>query len=455
MRTLPLLATLAGCPTCGGSLTAATESLSCTACLQDYPVWGGLPWLFPQAKAYRADWSQRLRFYVQSIDKDLQTLKIEQKIPDLLPATLERLRALIQGKTEQLREVEKLLEDLDVPEDPSYELNALAGTPLPEQLSLLGYYANVLRDWGWGEQENQAAFDTVKSLMGEGSLGLMAVLGSGPSRLAYDLHRAYPGTTTLAIDINPFYLQVAARMLAGKTLYFYDFPMAPRNLKSSAVKVRCKAPEAVTSGFHFLLADVRTPCLKPQSLDTLFTPWLIDVMPEDFRSLASRMNALIKIGGQWINFGSLVFHQPLQSQCYSREEVEAILLEQGFELLAKEEREIPYLLAAHNCQKRYEWIFAFRVRKVREVTPWPQLKDQPTWLEHPEEVIPVWPEMQEQIIFNHTLAVILAQVNGERSLADITELLAPQMGMNSEQTLALLRRVLQRSYATRSRTKSF
>ena len=100
-------------------------------------------------------------------------------------------------------------------------------------------------------------------------------------------------------------------------------------------------------------------------------------------------------------------------------------------------------------------MFAFKARKVREVTPRPQLEEQPTWLADPTEIVPMWPEVSEQIIFNHTLAVILAQVNGERSLAEITELLAPQMGMTSEQTLPLLRRVLQRSFATRSRSKSF
>lgn len=450
------LADFLACPSCSGQLKGTDSALHCTACAQEYPSWGGLPWLFPEARLYRADWGQRLRFYLQTMERELQRLKMEQKLPDLLPPTADRLRLLVQAKTEQLREIEKLLEDLRLAEDPSFELNSLAGTPLPEQMSLFGYYANVLRDWGWGESENEAALACLREVTGTEGLGRMAVLGSGPSRLAYDMHRSYPGTTTLAIDINPFFLQVAKRMLAGRTLNLYDFPMAPRNLKSFAVKVRCKAPEALKEGFHLLLADALKPCLRPASVDTLLTPWLIDVIPEDFRSFAGRMNEVIKMGGRWLNFGSLVFHHPLQSHCYSREELEVILAEQGFEILGKVEREVPYLAAEHNCQKRLEWIYAFSARKVREaVRPEERASNKISWLENPDELIPLWPELPEQIVFNHTLAVILAQVNGERSLATIAELLAPQMGMSSEQTQVLLRRVLSKSYEQRSRMKSF
>lgn len=456
MRTLPLLAQLLACPDCHAQLKADEAGLACTGCLQDYPLWGDLPWLLPRAKAYRADWGQRLKFYLQTMERELQRLKLEQKLPDILPATGERLRLLIQAKTEQLREIDKLLEDLKLGEDPAYELNALAGTPLPEQQSLFGYYGNVLRDWGWGEAENAAALDCVRAVAGEGALGMLGVLGSGPSRLAYDLHRAYPGTTTLAMDINPFYLQIASRMSAGKTLHLYDFPIAPRNLKNFAVKVRLKAPEPIKEGLHFVLADALRPCLKPASLDTLLTPWLIDVIPDDFRLFAARMNQLLKPGGRWLNFGSLVFHQHLTSQCYSREEVESILAEEGFEILKKTEREIPYLSAAHNSQTRLEWIFAFSARKIRSVPPPGAPGAAPiSWLEDQQEKIPVWPELQEQILFNHTLAVILAQVNGARSLNEIAELLAPQMGMTQEQTQVLLKRVLEKTYQSRTRSRVF
>lgn len=461
MRSLKLLSKLIGCPLCGEDLEAkggedtAKAVLACQACQQEYPSWGGLPWLFDRPQEYRAEWGQRLRFYLQTMDAEINTLKMEQRLPDLLPPTLERLKLLIQAKTEQLREIEGLLKELPLPEEPSYELNTFSNTPLPENLSLLGYYANALRDWAWGDAENAAALAAVQSVAGEGPLGLMAVLGSGPSRLAYDMHRAYPGTTTLALDINPFYLQLAARMLAGKTLQLYDFPMAPRDLKSVAVKLRCKAPEALKENFHLILADALRPSFKPASLDTLLTPWLIDVIPDDFRDLARRMNRWLKPGGRWLNFGSLVFHQPLQAKCYSREEVELILKESGFELLAREEREIPYLTADYNCQKRYEWVYCFSARKVREVAAAEPPETQIPWIKNPEQLVPVWEELPQQILFSHTLAVILAQINGERSLNDLSELLGPQLGLPAEEALPLLRRVISRSYVQRKRSKLF
>jgi uncharacterized protein YbaR (Trm112 family) len=455
MRTLPLLAQLLGCPVCESELEALKEGLSCTSCRQSYPTWAGLPWLFHRPKEYRADWSHRLRFYVQSLERDVQTLKIEQKIPDLLPATGERLRLMIQAKIEQQREIEKLCQELEVPDTGTHDLHTAVGTPLPENQSLLGYYANVLRDWGWGEAENEQTAAFVADVIGPGSLGVMAVLGSGPSRLAYDLHRLYPGTTTLALDINPFYLLVAARMISGKTLSLQEFPLAPRDLRSFAVKVKCKAPEPVKENFHLLLADATQPCFKPSSLDTLLTPWLIDVLPLDLRSFARRLNRSLKMGGRWVNFGSLVFHQALQSRCYSREEVLDIVKESGFELVRREDRELPYLQAPHNCQKRLELLFAFSARKIREVELQADIDPTPQWLKDEREIIPAWPELQQQVFINHSLAVILAQVNGQRSLQDLSQLLVPQMGMSAEQIQPILRRVLGKAWDQRVKARSF
>jgi len=455
MRTLPLLAQLLGCPVCESSLEAATEALVCKGCKQTYPNWAGLPWLFHRPHEYRADWGHRLRFYVQSLERDIQTLKLEQKIPDLLSSTVERLRYIIQGKIEQQREIEKLCHELEVPAMGSYELHTAMGTALPEQQSLLGYYANVLRDWGWGESENQATADFLSEVMGPEQLGVMAVLGSGPSRLAYDLHRRYPGSTTLAIDINPFYLLVAARMIAGKTLQLYEFPMAPRDLKSFAVKVKCKAPEPIKEGFHLLLGDATRPSLKPASVDTLLTPWLIDVLPLDLRAFATRINRVLKPDGRWVNFGALVFHQTLQSRCYSREEVLDILAASGFEVLKSADRELPYLQGPHSCQKRLELLFAFSARKVREVPILAEVEPTPAWLEHVTDIIPPWPELQQQVFINHSLAVILAQVNGQRSLRDLSELLVPQMGMSAEQILPVLRRVLGKAWDQRLKARTF
>ncbi len=456
MRLQSELSKLLACPQCGGELDQHKDKLQCQSCAQSYPFWAGLPWLMSSPELTRLDWSQRLRHYTQTMQKDIQALKLEQKFPDLLPPTLERLRLLIQAKTEHLREIEKLLEDLTLPEGPSPELQALAQTPLPEQTSLLGYYANVMRDWAWGERENEDALAVVMRALGEHKTGHLVVLGSGPSRLAYDVHRARPGTKTLAVDINPFYLLVAARLISGKNLQLYNFPMAPRDLKSVAIRYKCKAPEALREDFSCVLADARQPCFRPGSVDTLLTPWLIDVIPEDFRSFVRRLNSMLKMGGVWVNFGSLVFHQVLQHQCYSREEAMAILEESGFALEHREDSEIGYLHDPHNCQKRQEWILCFRARKIREVAAEPFPEGQKiAWVEQPMLPIPQWPELHQQIFTHHTLAVVLAHINGERSLLEMADILGPQMNLSPAETVPLLQRVLGRAYEQRARARSF
>ncbi len=43
------------------------------------------------------------------------------------------------------------------------------GTRLPTEQGLTNYYVNLHRDWSWGEEENQAAMNELRALLG-GSL---------------------------------------------------------------------------------------------------------------------------------------------------------------------------------------------------------------------------------------------------------------------------------------------
>ena len=96
------------CPKCSGRVQQLPQSLACVVCDGKFPIWGHIPWLFTQADEWYADWGQRFRFYVLTIQNEIQGLKHELKFPGLLAKTEERLHRLIQAKTEHKRELEKL-----------------------------------------------------------------------------------------------------------------------------------------------------------------------------------------------------------------------------------------------------------------------------------------------------------------------------------------------------------
>src|SRR5690606_37299223 len=132
-----------------------------------------------------------------------------------------------------------LIHDGVVP--PSWHM--LLGESIPLGHQLMGYYPNLFRDWAWGDEENSAALNLIlgtKALSGAAP-GTTAVLGAGAGRLAYDYHRAVGGTT-IAVDINPLLLYAARRVCTGRNLTLYEFPLAPVDGDSVALKRQCSAP---------------------------------------------------------------------------------------------------------------------------------------------------------------------------------------------------------------------
>src|SRR3954468_22551427 len=108
MGAFQALADKLSCPVCTGKVQDGKDVLACQGCGAKFPVWGDFPWIFANAAEWKADWVQRFRFYLQQLQQDIQQLKLEQKLPDLLPKSKERLLHLIQAKSEQHRELEKL-----------------------------------------------------------------------------------------------------------------------------------------------------------------------------------------------------------------------------------------------------------------------------------------------------------------------------------------------------------
>src|SRR5262249_27559414 len=137
--------------------------------------------------------------------------------------------------------------------------------------------------------------------------GHMLVPGAGGCRLAYDLHRLGPNAETVVIDIDPFLLTTAQRVIRGGTVTLREANAEVDELAQRMKVWNLHAHHGPISDerFHFLLADGLHPPFESGKFDTIVTPWFIDVVPVDLRDFISELHRLLKPGGRWLNLGPL------------------------------------------------------------------------------------------------------------------------------------------------------
>lgn len=447
MKHSAALTNLAHCPKCGGELEVSQEkNLSCKECSTVYPELGGIPWLYSDSQYVQADWKNRFDYFLQLNQTEIQRLKLEQLGDHLLESTKKRLSKLIQAKVEHGKEVAKAIAPIVSNDAGDPAIHQATGTKLPNTQALMSYYDNICRDWSYGDEENLACLNTIKGVLNTQDLGTLGVLGSGACRLAYDIHTELNVENTINVDINPFLFFVAQRLIDGKSVNLYEFPMAPKNMESTAIKLKCKAPQPLKDNFHFVLSDAMNPSFRDGAFDTLLTPWLIDIVHQDIRQQFKRYNRITKMGGRWINFGSLSFFHSLTSICYSLEETLEIVAEAGFEVENYSHEEIPYLHSPYSNQKRMERVLCFSAKKVKEIDqPQEGFSYQAKWLENIDKPIPLSQGIQQQTMVHSTLKELFALVDGKRSLRDIAKA-ADFLGVPEDNAILIVKNVLEKYF---------
>jgi hypothetical protein len=322
----------------------------------------------------------------------------------------------------------------------NYETYLALRTRLPPDQGLTTYYANIHRDWCWGEAENEASFEALATLLGDTAPGRLLVLGAGAGRLAYDLHVRTEATLTAALDFNPLLMIVADRVSRGETVELYEFPLAPRG--EAAVLRTLSAPAPARAGLVHLLADAQRPPLRRGSFDTVVTPWLIDILPERFEALCARVNALLADGGRWLNFGSLNFHDADPAARFGLEECRAALEENGFGDVRVDEREIPYLSSPASRHARREHVVSWSAGKQRAIKKVPRYHALPDWLVRGTEPVPLSDSFRSQAAATRIHAFLMSLIDGRRSIQDMVKLIVEQRLMSAGEAEAALRSFL-------------
>jgi len=445
MSDLP--ANLLACPRCAASLRKDAADWLCSGCTTRFPALEGIPWLLPEPAASLGEWRDRLHRLVLELQRQAENVRAELNGPELLTATRSRLKLLAQAYADHARRLQSLLAPLSLDRKPT-ELATHLGlrTRLPPSQDLASYYVNVHRDWVWGEEENRASLELMARVMGSQAPGRTLVLGAGACRLAYDLHRARQPAFTVASDINPFLLLVAARVLSGGAVSLYEFPIAPRGIDDHAILRELRAPAAVGANFHLVFADALHAPFAAGAFDTVVTPWFIDIVAADLAELAPRINRLLVPGGRWINFGSIAFAHREAARCYSLEETLQVAGRAGFATSPPCEAALPYMRSPASRHARIESVVAFAAAKSGEVPAPPAHSTLPDWIVRDDRPVPLLPDFQMTSMATRIYAFVMGMIDGRRSLKDMSDLLVAQKLMTPDDAPAAVRTFLIRMY---------
>lgn len=452
----PDLVAVLACPRCEQAARQfPDESFGCSSCGLKFPTLGGVPCCFAEPGATLVEWRSRLQFTLERLAHEAARIQVELQNPRLRPLTRERLTLQNRASLDQARRLKELLAPLAIHQAQGLLATHLAlQTRLPADQGLTTYYPNIHRDWAWGDAENEASLALVAGALPAGTPGRMAVLGAGAGRLAYDLHQTRGGHLTVAMDFNPLLALLAERITRGQAVELWEFPIAPRSLQDSAVLRTLSAPEPVNPGFHVVLGDVLRPPLLAESLDVIVTPWLVDIVPEDYRALALRLNGLLKPGGRWIQFGSLAFAHPEAASRYSLEEVLSVVMDCGFAEPDVREDEIPYMCSPASRHGRLENVVTLVTDKERGAPRPPRHRALPDWLVTGSQPVPLLPSFELQVMTTRIYGYIMGLIDGRRSVKDMARLLADQRLMTREEAEPAVRSFLTRMYDDSQRPPS-
>jgi len=453
------------CPNCGDALltSAATgrkradqlpESIHCKTCEIEYPTvnygHASIPWMFPDSELAHLEWSARYRGFLQQVSNEHNSLNRALNDSRLTTVGRQRVKHTLRAKREQRRQISDLLAPIGLDADDLVPaMTHVLEQSLPKNQGLLSYHDNVFRDWAWNNGENEALLSGVEGLLAadpRDSLGALLTLGAGAGRLSYDIHRLFAPDLSVLLDLNPLLLSLAAKIIQGDEVKLYEFPIAPIDADATAVLQKCAAPEQIEisdgGNFRFVLGDAARPPFAAGSFDTVVTPWLIDILPDDLRHFLPQINKLLPVGGLWVNTGSLAFFNADPCCRYSEKEVFELVESNGFDIVGVDHRTIPYLQSPHSAHGRTERIVSFAARKRRDVVPSRQTAVVPEWIRDTTLKVPATVAFTIASSRHLLTAQVLAAIDGKRSVKAIAGLVAREYDLSLEECVHVVRRVL-------------
>jgi uncharacterized protein YbaR (Trm112 family) len=444
---------LVACPRCRATaITNHGAGARCGACKTEFPEPAGVPCLVPDPQRAYEGWRREAQRFVELIDESVSALDEQLQRGDLLARTRQRLQRMRAAYADNGQRVAALFRAAGMPPDP----HGKAGTGGGGELSIIEYYEQVLRDWAWPDgdgqdaapatSENRRALELVAATVtGDQPLGRVLVLGAGPARLAHDLHRRFSPSLTVALDLNPFLVLAAQKVLHGGGLKLYEFPVDPDGIDAIAVDHALSAPAAgAPAGFHLVLADAFAAPFRPGSFDTVVTPWFIDIVPRDIRETIGVIHGLLAPGGRWLNYGPLSYLKAqVQAQRYTYEELYDLITLGAFDLLGTPRlTTIDYMHSPASARGKTADVLTFAARRRDLPASYPDDADPPPWMVMPHLPVPRFRGLDGFKVDHPILAYLIGKIDGKRSTADLAAGMIEDHGARPDAALTGTRAML-------------
>jgi threonine dehydrogenase-like Zn-dependent dehydrogenase len=227
------------------------------------------------------------------------------------------------------------------------------------------YIGLLYRDWGWsstGYRENEPALVELARLLGGRELGRTLVLGAGACGLAYELHLRQRSHETVALDIDPYLLVIAERVVRGASVRLTEASLKWIEAGDVSRQWQLQADRGplAREAFWCVFADGVAPPFARESFDTVVTPWFIDQVPRDLPAFVHTLRELLRPGGRWINQGPLVYPEqtPFERR-HAREELFELARGVGFELGQWSRTSQRYLVSPLTGNGKIESVLSF------------------------------------------------------------------------------------------------
>lgn len=369
-------------------------------------------------------WRYRLAEFESSNDGGRRRIVADLATKTIAAPTRARLERLTRGMALHGERLVALLHDAGI-------VGTRRRVPEPDGVptegSITSYIHHIHRDWGWdrdGSTENTDAFAEVTRVLGpEPRLGAMLVLGAGGCRLASDVHCF--ADTTVAIDINPLPMIVAAKVLHGEPVALVELPLAPPDLEHVYVDRDLRAPQLAGPGFVQIFADAFALPFAAGSFDTVLTPWFIDQVPKDIATYLPEIHRMLRPGGRWINHGPLIYH-PSRTEVaarYPADELYALFAAAGFDVQQRRATRLPYLQSPACTRGRAEMVLSFAAVRGEPQGDARSPTEAPTWTHDPGAAVPRVLGLDRYQAPHPLFAAVVRLIDGQRTAAQIAEIL--------------------------------
>jgi hypothetical protein len=156
-------------------------------------------------------------------------------------------------------------------------------------------------------------------------------------------------------------------------------------------------------------------------------------VPGDLRDFLGALVMLLVPGGRWINSGPLLYpgEIPLPRR-FTSDEIFELTRRAGFQMGRIARRSAPHLLSPLGNRGRFEWILTFQAEKQLVASDEDPDGDisagPPSWLIFPYLPVPLY---SGQALFwndNPLIAAVMRGIDGQRSVNELTTIMASEMG---------------------------